>query len=145
MFSVTKDFPGRIWQGNDWRRTARLMAAQVGRDMMIKNFDEIQKMNKDGVDATMKSFGVFSKGLQALTTEVSEYSKKSFEEMTAATEKLFGAKSVETAIEIQTDYVKSAYEGFMTEASKMGDLVTELATQAYKPYESVIGKVAPGK
>ncbi len=112
---------------------------------MIKNFDEIQKINKDGVDATMKSFGVFSKGLQALTTEVSEYSKKSFEEMTAATEKLFGAKSVETAIEIQTDYVKSAYEGFMTEASKMGDLVAELATQAYKPYELVIGKVAPGK
>jgi hypothetical protein len=112
---------------------------------MIKSFDEVQKMNKDSIDAAMKSFGVVSKGIQALTTEASEYSKKSFEDMTAATEKLFGAKTVETAVEIQTDYVKSAYEGFMTEASKMSDLVADLATQAYKPYESVIAKSVPTK
>jgi len=112
---------------------------------MIKNFDEIQKIKKEGMDAAMKSFGVWSKAFQALTTEASEYSKKSFDDMTAATEKLLAAKSVESAIEIQTDYVKSAYEGFMTEASKFSDLVADLAAQAYKPYESVLAKAAPTK
>ena len=76
---------------------------------MLKNFDEVQKISKDNMDAAMKSFGTVSKGWQAIATEVADYSKKSFEEGSAAAEKLLGAKSLEKAIEIQTDYAKSAY------------------------------------
>ena len=60
-------------------------------------------------------------------------------------EKLFGAKSVEKAVEIQQDYVKSAYEGFVAQATKMGELYVDLAKQAYKPYEGYLAKLTPGK
>jgi hypothetical protein len=49
---------------------------------MIKNFDDVQKMSKDNVDATMKSFGALSKATQAIATEFADYSKKSFEDGT---------------------------------------------------------------
>ena len=112
---------------------------------MIKNFDEVQKLSKDNVDATMKSFGVLSKASQTIATEVADYSKKSFEDGTKVLEKLFGAKSFEKAIEIQTDYAKTAYEGFVAQATKIGELYADLAKETSKPYEGFVAKTAPAK
>jgi hypothetical protein len=108
---------------------------------MLKNFDEMQKVGKDNMDTAMKSFGSVSKGLQAIASEVAVYSKKSFEESSAAAEKLFGAKSIEKAIEIQTDYAKSAYESFIAGATRIGELYADLTKETYKPFEAYIGKV----
>jgi len=112
---------------------------------MLKNFEDIQKLGKDNMDNAMKQFGTVSKGWQAIATECADYSKKSFEEGSAALEKLFGAKSLETAIEIQSTYVKSAYEGFVAEATKLGELYQDLAKESYKPFEGMMAKVAPAK
>ncbi len=48
-------------------------------------------------------------------------------------EKLVGARSIEAAIQIQTDYAKQAYEGFVAQASKVSDLYAKVATDALKP------------
>jgi len=113
--------------------------------MMLKNFEDFQKLGKDNMDTCMKQFGTVSKGWQAIATEVADYSKKSFEHGTATLESLLGAKSLEKAIEIQTDYVKTAYEGFVAQSSKLGELYTDLAKETYKPLEGMIAKVAPAK
>lgn len=112
---------------------------------MMQNVDEMQKIGKDNLDLAMKSFGTVSKGVQAIAVEVADYSKKSFEEGTAAAEKLFGAKTLDKAVEIQSDYFKSAYESFVAQATKMGELYADLAKETYKPYEGVIGKLPLGK
>lgn len=112
---------------------------------MLTNFDDLQKVGKENVDATLKAFGATSKGFQAIAAEVTNYSRKSFEEGSAVMEKLLGAKTFEKAIEIQNDYVKSAYEGFVTEATKLGELYTDLAREAYKPFEGYLAKVTPAK
>jgi len=112
---------------------------------MLKNFEDFQKLGKDNMDTCMKQFGTVSKGWQAIATEVADYSKKSFEHGTATLESLLGAKSLEKAIEIQSDYVKTAYEGFVAQSSKLGELYTDLAKETYKPLEGMIAKVAPAK
>lgn len=112
---------------------------------MLKNFDDIQKVGKDNMDATMKCIGAASKGFQAIATEVTNYSKKSFEDGSAAMEKLLGAKTLEKAIEVQSDYVKTAYEGFVAEATKLGELYADLAKESYKPFEGYLAKVTPAK
>jgi hypothetical protein len=112
---------------------------------MLKNFEDFQKLGKENVDTCMKQFGTVSKGWQAIATEVADYSKKSFEHGTATLESLLGAKSLDKAIEIQSDYVKTAYEGFVAQSSKLGELYTDLAKETYKPLEGMIAKVAPAK
>jgi hypothetical protein len=111
---------------------------------MIK-LDDMQKLGKDNMDAAMKSFGAFSKTGQAIAAEVVDYSKKSFEDGTKVMEKLLGAKSLEKAIEIQADYAKTAYEGFVAQATKIGELYADLAKETYKPFETYSTKVAPSK
>jgi hypothetical protein len=112
---------------------------------MVKNIDELQQFGKSNMDATVKSFGSLSNGLQANAAEMADYSKRVFEQGTAATEKLIGAKSLEKAFEVQSDYVKTAYEGFVAEATKLGELYTDLAKEAYKPFEGQWGRAASVK
>ncbi|MFL5043218.1 MAG: phasin family protein [Xanthobacteraceae bacterium] len=112
---------------------------------MIKNLDEVQKLGKDNVEATLKSFGAASKAFQAIAAEVTNYAKKSFEDGTAAMERLLGAKTFEKAIEVQSEYVKTSYEGFVTEATKLGELYADLAKESYKPFEGYLAKVTPTK
>jgi len=112
---------------------------------MLKNFEDFQKLGKDNVDTCMKQFGTVSKGWQAIATEFADYSKKSFEDGSAALEKLFGAKTLEKAIEVQSDYVKTSYEGFVAQATKLGELYTDLAKESYKPFEGLLSKVSAAK
>ena len=107
---------------------------------MVKNFEDLQQVSKDNVDLAMKSIGVLTKGSQAIAVEVADYSKKSFEDGTAALEKLFGVKSVEKAIELQTEYAKTAYEGFVAKATKISELYADLAKETYKPFETLMTK-----
>ena len=112
---------------------------------MVKNFDDLQQVGKENVDVTLKAMGALSKGTQAIAVEVADYSKKAFEDSTAAMEKLFGVKSLDKAIEVQTEYAKTAYEGFVAQATKLGELYADLAKETYKPFEAYVVKAAPSK
>src|SRR5215813_2818788 len=101
---------------------------------MLKNLDDVQKLGKENMDLALKSFGAVSKSMQAIAVEFAAYSKKSFEDSTAAMEKLLGAKTLEKAMEVQSDYFKSSYEGFVSEATKIGNLCSDLAKETYKPF-----------
>ena len=127
-------------------REERNQAARDGRKgrPMIKNFDDVQKIGKDSMDASMKSFGAVSKSFQAIAVETADYAKKAFEEGTAVGEKLAAAKSLDKVMEVQADYLKSAYEGFVAQSTKVGQLYAELAQEFYKPLESQWAK-APAK
>jgi hypothetical protein len=105
---------------------------------MIKNFDDFQKLNQQNVDSAMKAFGEWSKGWQAIAAEITDYTKRSFEESTSTVEKLLSAKSFEQAVEIQTGYAKRAYDDYMHQVSKLGGLYADLAKEAYKPVEKAL-------
>lgn len=109
---------------------------------MINGFEDFQKLGKDNMDHAMKSFGSFSKSLQSLAVEIADYSKKSFEDGAATFEKLMAAKSLDKAMEIQSDYVKSSYEGFVAQATKVGEMYADIAKDAYKPFETMVAKAS---
>lgn len=109
---------------------------------MFTNFDDIQKFSKERMDIATRAAANFSKGVQQIAAESADYSKKTLEQGTAALEQLFGAKSIDKAFEIQSDYAKSAYDGFIAQATKMNELYTNLAKDAFKPVESTASAVS---
>ena len=82
-------------------------------------------------------------GIQAIAAAYGDYSKKSYEDTKSYVEKLSGVKSLDKAIEVQTEYAKSAYESFVAESQKIASLYTDLVKQAYKPLEGVVAKFTP--
>lgn len=112
---------------------------------MTIQFEDIQKLGKENVDLALKSFSALSKGMQAIAVEVADYSKASFEDNAATFEKLASAKTLDKAIEIQTDAAKSAYETFVARTAKIGELVADLAKESYKPVEASFQKATSAK
>jgi hypothetical protein len=104
----------------------------------MKQFEDFQKLGQSNVDAAMKMFGEWNKGWQAIAAEMTDYTKRSFEEGTATFEKLVSAKSVEQAVEIQTNYAKRAYDEYMHQLTKIGGMYAELAKEAYRPVERAL-------
>lgn len=107
---------------------------------MNQQIDQIQKLGKDNMDVTMKTFGAVSRGAQAIAVEATDYAKKSFEQGAATLEKLAGVKTLDKAVEIQTDYMKTAFEGFVAQSTRMGELYGNLAKDAFKPVEGFSAK-----
>ena len=105
---------------------------------MMKPFEDFQKLGQGNVDTAMKTFGEWSKGWQAITSEMTDYSKRSFEDSSQTLEKLMTAKSVEQAVEIQTSYAKRAYDEYMHQWTKIGGMYAEFAKDAYRPLERVL-------
>jgi phasin family protein len=111
---------------------------------MFPNVEEIQKFGKQQFEAMNAATTSFSKGLQEIAAETTDFSKKAIAANTTVVEKLLGAKNVESAIQIQTEFAKSAYETFVAEATKIGELYAKLAKEAFKPIETAYAK-APAK
>ena len=111
-------------------------------EQFSKTGEEFQKIGKDGFDAAARSFGEVTKGFQVITAEVTDYSKKAFEESTRAFQQLIGAKSIEQAIEIQTQYAKKTFDAYVAQMSKLGEMYVGLAKDAYKPVEAVVANAS---
>ena len=105
---------------------------------MFNGFEELQKFSKDSVDLALNSVGAFSKGFQAIASEAADYSRQSFEAGGAAFEKLIGATSLDKAVEVQSAYARSAYEGYVGQVARVGEIVSDMAKSAYKPYETLL-------
>jgi hypothetical protein len=108
---------------------------------MISNLDECQKFGKEQLETASSVAASLSKGFQTIAAETADYSKKSIESNSAFVEKLLSAKSLDDAVQIQSEHAKSAYEGFVAQATKLGELYTILAKEAFKPMESALAKV----
>ncbi len=109
---------------------------------MIK-VEDIQSYGKEHLETVVASATTVQNGLQAIASAYGDYTKKSFEDTKSFVEKLSGVKSLDKAIEVQTEFAKSAYETFVTESQKIAGLYTDLAKQAYKPVEGLIAKFTP--
>src|SRR5579875_3975836 len=125
------------------RRGRKPMAPRGGAGrgrIMIKTFEDFEKAGRDNIDLTLKSLSALSKGVQAIATEVVDYSKKTFEDGAAFVEKLLDVKSFDKAIEVQSEYARNAYDGFVARISRIGELYVDLAKETCKPYETLLAK-----
>ena len=102
---------------------------RIDSESEIANFQEI---GKEQLESATTSPTFFATGFQAITAETIEYSKKSLENGSAFVEKLLGAKSFHSAIHIRSEYAKMSYAALVAYLTKIGELNTKLAKEAFK-------------
>jgi hypothetical protein len=107
---------------------------------MQKAGEDFQKMGEENYDAMVRSYGELNKNYQAIASRWADFSKRSFEDASRAWEEMIGAKSVDKAIEVQTKYAKGAYENWIAEMSKIGEMYSSAARDAYKPVQKAMEK-----
>ena len=104
-------------------------AARVDSESEIANFQEI---GKEQLESATTSPTFLATGFQAITAETIEYSKKSLENGSAFVEKLLGAKSFQSAIHVRSEYARTSYATLVAYLTKIGELNTKLAKEAFK-------------
>src|ERR1700731_4782014 len=137
------DDVAKVAQDNDVARRDRIKEA-----VMTKDFDIIEDAGNGHLDAGNGQLDTaateatsFVTIFQAIVAEGTDYTKKSVEARLACVEKLLGAKSLETVIQVQSEYAKTSYAAFLAQAVKMGELYSDLAKAGFKPMERAIANM----
>src|SRR5262249_50660370 len=96
---------------------------------------QAQERIQSGFEAASRSFMEANKGFQTLAAEMMEYSKSSFDNAIRTWTQLIGVRSLEQAIQIQSDYAKRTYENHMAELNKLGEMGVGMMRDASKPVQ----------
>jgi phasin family protein len=98
-----------------------------------KSFEGLTSFNQENVDALVKSSEIAAKAAEGIGTEISAYSKKSFEDGVAAAQDFASAKTLTELFEKQTSYAQTAFEGLVSQATKMNEIYVAAAKDITAP------------
>ena len=105
--------------------------------------EDIQNYGKEQYEQAVSCATGLQSGVNAIAAAYGDYAKKSYEDTKSFVEKLSGVKSLDKALEAQTEFVRSAYETFVAESQKIAGLYSDCAKQTFKPYEGLVAKFTP--
>lgn len=108
---------------------------------VVMDFENLQKLGNGGVETAASAASSFAGSFQMFAAEATDYSKKSLEGGSAFIEKLLAAKSLESAIQIQSDYAKSAYAEFVAYLVKISDRYCNLFKRGSALIEKAAAKI----
>lgn len=108
---------------------------------MFKSIEDFQKFSAGQMEAAAYSATVFTQGVQQLFSETTALSRKSVETGTEAFQSLLASRSIDRAVQVQLDFVKSAYDGMVSGSSTIGGIVSSTAQGMVKPLESAFAKM----
>lgn len=78
--------------------------------------------------------------LQTIANAYSDCTKRSFDDIRSYVEKLTGVRSLDKAVEIQNEFAKRSFQGFVADSQKIFGLYGELAKQTFKPFAGFVAK-----
>jgi phasin family protein len=102
-------------------------------EKLSKGLDSLTTFGQDNVDALVKSSEIAAKAAEGIGTEIGAYSKKAFEDGVAAAQDFASAKTMTELFEKQTSYAQSAFEGFVSQATKMNEIYVAAAKDISAP------------
>ncbi len=100
---------------------------------MSKDLSEIKAFSAAPFESFAAVTASSAKGLQAITAEIIDFSTKSLEKSRVLFEKLNNVKKIEEAMQLQSDFVKSVYEDYIAQATKIAAIYTSVAKETFKP------------
>ena len=111
--------------------TQKALGANV--EDFSKRLQGVSAFNQQTLEAFTKSSEIAGKAFEGIGREVAAYTKTSFEERVAAVQDLATSKTLSELFEKQTAFARSAFEGWVQQASKMSEIYTAAAKDIAAP------------
>jgi len=89
------------------------------------------------LNAANRSVGEFNNDFREIANEMNEYSIRSLENVFRAWQQFLDARPLRQVVEYQTRCAQNAYEAYVTEFSRLGDLYISLTRRASEPLRQV--------
>jgi phasin family protein len=107
-------------------------------DAVSKSVDDAAKLGKDQVEAYVTAGNVASKGFESINAEVMSFTKTQVEDQISAAKAMMGAKTLQEFIELQSGYAKSAFEAYTAHTTKLSEVATKVAQDAFAPINAQV-------
>ncbi|MEX6634327.1 phasin family protein [Hyphococcus lacteus] len=108
----------------------------------VSSFADFQK---ESLSAIMASAGAFTKGIEKLTAEQTAFSKAAFEETVANVKAASATKSLNDAVELNSQFVRTSIEKNLGQINKVADICSETAKDSVEPlttrYSDLVEKI----
>jgi hypothetical protein len=95
--------------------------------------EEVQERVQSGFEAASRSLSEANRGFQAMADELTDFSKSRWEAVFQAWEQLLRVRHLGDVVEVQTRYAQRAYDAYMSEMSKLGEMYLGTARNAVNP------------
>ena len=102
----------------------------------MKSLDEMSTMAKGNVEALLASTKAATAGLEAIAHQVADFSRKSFEETTAAARAMTTVKTPNELMQLQSDFAKTQFDAAVAELSKLSETMVKLAGEVFEPVQN---------
>jgi len=114
--------------------TQKAVTEQV--EKLTKGMEGVTAFGQGNVEALVKSSELAVKAVEGLNSEISAFSKKSFDESVAAAKDLASAKTVTELMEKQTAFAQTAVEQFVAQSTKMNEMFASVMKDVTAPWNA---------
>jgi len=116
-----------------------------GYEKFAEGMSTFADFQKESLNAMMASAGAFTKGMEKLTSESAAFSKSAFEETVATAKAASAAKTLQEAMELNSDFMKTSVEKNLGQINKVADIWASTAKDTVEPlterYSALVEKI----
>lgn len=102
----------------------------------MKQVDEVAGMARGNVEAMLASSRAAAQGIEAIAREVADFSRKTFEETTAAARAMTTVKTPNELLALQNDFAKTQFDAAVAEMSKLSETMVKLMGEVFEPMQA---------
>jgi phasin family protein len=100
---------------------------------MFQGYGELADSSKQNMEAWNDASAAYGKGMEAISGQWMNFAKQMLDSNVQATKAILGAKSLNEAMEMQSEYARGSFDGMMAQGTKVGELATKVAQEAAEP------------
>jgi phasin family protein len=110
--------------------------AKAAAEKSAKIVEELADLTRGNVEALVASSKIAAKGVETMSQDAAEYSRKSFEEASAVLKSFAEVKSATDFFKLQGDFARSAFDAAVAESARVSETVLKLAGEVAEPINS---------
>jgi phasin family protein len=110
--------------------------AKAAVERSAKIVEEFADLTRGNVEAFVASSKVAAKGVETLSQEAAEYSRKSFEDASSALKSIVEVKSATDLFKLQGDFARAAFDSAVAESARLSEAVLKIAGDVAEPITS---------
>lgn len=97
------------------------------------SLEDVAAFQRETAEALAETATLAQKSFEAITAESVTFSQKSFEDGVAVAKKALASTSVQEAVELQTEFAKTAVEAYLGHIKKIGEMFQVSAQEVAAP------------
>ena len=106
---------------------------QKASSQLFSFWSDAAEYGKGNVDAYFAAGTAFAKGMEDLGRTVFDVSQSTIEETVGATKAMVTAQSLNEVVDLQGNYARKTFDGFVAEGTKLSEMTMKVANEAMAP------------